>query len=122
MTRNSATVADCSDNAHYSGAPPLRVCDTTLWSGADGAMLIDAQPHMPPQTSASSGGFLFIRVSPDRAHGAWVIISSADAVVTAVAEANDDLPAAVVIDSIRPNFTIEIREREAPFEMTVALT
>jgi hypothetical protein len=78
-------------------APPTIVCGTTLWSGADGAVVASVwQPSAPAGVSA--GGLLFVRVSRTCSQGSQVSITPASAAaITATARTSDGELAAIVL-------------------------
>lgn len=97
----------CSE-ARSSGAPPTVVCGTTLWSGAEGAIVQNVS-HGGAVTQVSAGGDLFLRVSNTCTTGVTVQVrpSSAARVIT-TAPSQDGRVSAVVLAPQRGSFTIRL--------------
>lgn len=94
--------------ASSTGAPPLTVCGTTLWSGAAGATITDATTSTTSISSVSAGGLVFLRLIKGCDHGVSVSIEPvAAARVTKKALATDHKVAGIAIHPLRARFTVE---------------
>jgi hypothetical protein len=89
-----------------SAAPPLRVCGTTVYSGAAGAVVTDASGSVARVTSLTSGAGIYLKLSDSCAHGATLIVPIYDATVVATAHTSDGAIAFVGLTPKRGKFTL----------------
>lgn len=106
-----------------SGAPPLIICGTTLWSGAEGALTTDATGSSVAVTMTSSGNEIYLRLTNDCRHGAKLVVSGAQAKIVAVARSRDGRMAAVALTPLASSFQAVVdRARGSTTTITVKLT
>lgn len=100
--------AACSQGAS-EGAPPLVVCGTTLWSGAEGAELTDATGRSVTVTAETADNELYLRLADGCSAGARFTIDPAGAAeVVKEAAAGDGRVAAVALDPNLAEFAVHI--------------
>ncbi|MFF5303337.1 hypothetical protein ACFY5F_28595 [Streptomyces sp. NPDC013161] len=90
----TAAAAGCSGPDIRSGAPPLKLCGITFWSGAEGIGTVSlsrstrgvppapAASRLPARTARQDGGPppRVVSVSADCSHGRTVVVSPASSV------------------------------------------
>ena len=111
VTALVGVVTGCSSSDVTSGAPPLKVCGTTLWNGAAGAVSYQVTPHMAPIRTLTAGDVIYLQVAPGCDHGAVVSIPAGAATITATARAKDHRAAAVAIKPQEKKFTVTVRRQ-----------
>ncbi|MBO1756508.1 hypothetical protein [Allobranchiibius sp. CTAmp26] len=120
-----AAATGCSSSEKITAGgpgPALKVCGTTLWNGAAGAVSYQATPRMAPIMTLTAGEAIYLRVSTGCDHGAVVSISPHAATITRTAKAKDHLAAAVVIKPKEKHFTVIVRRQGQILSVQVALS
>ena len=93
-----AALAACGPSS--TGAPPVRICGTTLYAGDSGADVTDGTGTGTVNAVVTGGAadLVIVRLAAGCAHGATYTLSPAGAVrVTAVAHSRDGRTTAVVL-------------------------
>lgn len=104
--------AGCSSSSdkkrNSSKAPPLVVCGTTLWDGASGAVLTDAEAETVRVDGVSAGGNVYLKLAADCDTGAQVTIPAGDATLVTAARVEDTNYAAIAIRPIAKSFDLQV--------------
>lgn len=109
-SRTPARIGSGAASRISSGAPPLRVCGTVLWSGADGAVLIDETRSTPVVTSVSADAAIYLRLGAGCARGVRFSYPHGAATVAGVARASDRLPAAIALRPRDSEFDVHVTQ------------
>jgi hypothetical protein len=103
-----------------SAAPPLRVCGTTVYSGAAGAVVTDANGLVASVTSLTTGAGIYLKLSDSCAHGATLIVPTGDATIVATAHTSDGAVALIGLTPKRGNFTL-VAKRPGSYSTAISI-
>jgi hypothetical protein len=103
-----------------SAAPPLRVCGTTVYSGAAGAIVTDANGLVASVTSLTAGAGIYLKLSDSCARGATIIVPIDDATIVATAHTSDGAIALIGLTPKRGNFTL-VAKRPGSYSTAISI-
>jgi hypothetical protein len=104
-----AALSGCASETVRHGARPLVVCGTTLWSGAAGAVIVDATGRSASVNNVSSGNNIYLELVDGCQIGASISIPAAGAKILKVSHSHNGRLAAVVLRPRRNDFTVQVR-------------